>query len=175
MYQKAKRVHQKNLYQEEFNNIMENPQPPLSPPSPIDEEILDCPYCNNDGYIIITVNGSEAGCCGNISLSGECCGNPVQVLVPELGQEQCQFCHENKNSRFNFNQQPPYSSTKFPRLINGECDGLGCNFKICWCNEYLDSREKYQEVFNKPWDRSTDECNAWEESFRYSFLRYKDR
>ncbi|MCK5020136.1 MAG: hypothetical protein KAS32_24050 [Candidatus Peribacteraceae bacterium] len=62
----------------------------------------------------------------------------------------------------------------FPRLIGGWCDGMGCSYSPpqCFCSEYLESREEYQRVFNKPWIRDDLECKIWEKSWRYARGRY---
>jgi len=56
--------------------------------------VANCPNCDGSGGIVIESVGIEAGCCGNVMSTGECCGNaiPVPVQIQEL--EQCQWCAE---------------------------------------------------------------------------------
>jgi hypothetical protein len=46
--------------------------------------VADCPDCDGSGYRTI----SEAGCCGNPTRTGECCGNAIEVP----GTEKCSTC-----------------------------------------------------------------------------------
>ena len=58
---------------------------------------LYCPNCNNVGWYEII--GTDMECCQCPTETGECCGSPNYVPVPE--QEQCQFCYEVPMSKFN--------------------------------------------------------------------------
>jgi len=66
------------------------------------------------------------------------------------------------------------TKTGFPRIDNGNCDGLGCGHgHVCWCDQYQAMKEEFQRVFNKPWDtrfpnQGQDiDCVNWEKSWRF--------
>jgi len=59
-------------------------------------KIAQCPNCDGSGAIIHIGIGTEAGCCGNLLDTGECCGNAIPVPVPIEEFEQCQWCAETK-------------------------------------------------------------------------------
>ena len=65
--------------------------------------------------------------------------------------------------------------TGFPKLINGSCDGLGCGFTVCWCNEHIEMQEEFQRAFDKPWKDNDVECNIWERSWRFGTKRYENK
>jgi len=56
-----------------------------------------CPNCPDQGWYEITVTGYGHACGGDPQL----CETMCPIPVPELAQEQCQFCYENEKSVFN--------------------------------------------------------------------------
>ena len=67
----------------------------------LDKIADDCPNCDNSGYTVAQVEGREyvtrdmASDAGDLSLEGSL------YREEEFEQEQCQWCYETKNSRFN--------------------------------------------------------------------------
>ena len=53
-----------------------------------------CPQCDGSGTLQIEVYRTEAGCCGDVLSTGECCGNAIPIQVPDFEIEQCQWCYE---------------------------------------------------------------------------------
>ena len=56
-----------------------------------------CATCGGDGWVVEveTEIHAEAGCCGNYTRHGECCGDPiaVPVEVPVQVQVTCDACN----------------------------------------------------------------------------------
>ena len=66
---------------------------------------------------------------------------------------------------------------KFPKLDSGWCDGIGCGkASVCYCQEWLASREEFQRIFKKPWVNSWDgddkDCRTWEAAWRFGTDRW---
>jgi len=57
-------------------------------------KMAQCPNCDGSGSTTRITIGTEAGCCGNVLSTGECCGNAVPVPVPVEEIEACQWCAE---------------------------------------------------------------------------------
>ena len=76
-----------------------------------DKEIIDCPCCDNSGATVVSVTVYEHGCCRQPLSTGECCGDAVPVPVEGFELEECQWCHETKNSRFNLGDPAPADHT----------------------------------------------------------------
>lgn len=63
-----------------------------------------------------------------------------------------------------------YTEGKFPKLDGGWCDGMGCGWgSLCYCSQWLESREQYQREYNLPWDGNESSCKIWERSFRHNY------
>lgn len=73
----------------------------------------DCPDCDGSGYRAI----SEAGCCGNPTRTGECCGNAIEVP----GTEKCSTCGGSGK------QPGPSQAEGAANDSDGECNcGVEC-------------------------------------------------
>lgn len=54
---------------------------------------------------------------------------------------------------------------QFPPVQNGECDGLGCGFNICFCDEYTFMAEEFQRQFQEQWNPKTWEASEKQKNF----------
>lgn len=61
------------------------------------------------------------------------------------------------------------ADNKFPKLEAGFCDGLGCGGILCYCKIWLESREEFQRVFDKAWNKDDPDCKIWEKAWRLGY------
>ncbi len=62
---------------------------------------IKCPNCDDSGGVVVEYTRAEAGCCGQLLPTGECCGNAIPIPVATQELQQCQFCYECPDSIFN--------------------------------------------------------------------------
>lgn len=64
---------------------------------------------------------------------------------------------------------------KHPKIISGECDGLGCGNKLCFCNEQEALANYFQEKYDLPWSRiqsaASPEQKIFEDAWYFGFNR----
>ena len=66
----------------------------------------------------------------------------------------------------------------FPPVQNGECDGLGCGFNICWCDEHTEMAEEFQRQFQEQWNpetwKASEKQQSFEKGWRFGTKRLMD-
>ena len=73
------------------------------------------------------------------------------------------------------------SEDKFPKIINGSCDGLGCGKDVvpCWCDQITDSKEEFQRRYDLQWFREwspegkENGCDIWYDAVNYTRKQFK--